>query len=165
MISQISPSTELPAVGFLATITPEHRAFLACFGTYHRLRPGDLLIAEGDPQDSLHVILAGTLHIVSAAGSRPLLLASLGEGQSIGEVNLFDPGHASASAIVRSHALIWSLSRSELDGFIEADPEAGLPLLRGLLRQVSQRIRSMNGKLSTVAGQREAVQRCRVSRA
>jgi CRP-like cAMP-binding protein len=164
MISNLLPSTELPAVGFLADINPEHRAFLACFGKYHRLRPGDVLIAEGAAQDSLHVILSGTLHIVFSAADRPLLLASLGQGQSIGEINLFDTGCASASAIVRSNALIWSLSRSELDSFIDADPIAGLPLLRGLLRQLSQRIRSMNEKLFTAEGKLDAVERWRNSR-
>jgi CRP-like cAMP-binding protein len=165
MISNLTSTTELPAIGFLAGITPEHRAFLACFGKYHRLHSGDVLIAEGAAQDSLYVILSGTLHIVSSAGNRPLLLASLGEGQSIGEVNLFDTDRASATAIVRSNALIWSLSRSELNGLIEADPDTGLPLLRGLLRQLSQRIRSMNEKLSTARDRRDAVARWRSSRA
>lgn len=157
MNTLLAPTTELPAVGFLAGFTPVHRAFLACFGKYHRLRSGDVLIAEGASQDSLYVILSGTLHIVSSAGSRPLLLASLGEGQSIGEVNLFDTGRASASAIVRSYALIWLLSRRELGTFIEAEPAAGLPLYHGLLSQLSQRIRSMNEKLSTVKRRRDAV--------
>jgi CRP-like cAMP-binding protein len=150
----LAPTTELPAVGFLADFNPETRAFLACFGKYHRPNPGDVLIAEGASQDSLYVILSGRLHIVSSAGNRPLLLASLGEGESIGEVNLFDTGRASASVIARTHALIWSLSRNELGNFIQADPVAGLPLYHGLLRQLSQRIRSMNDKLTTVESRR-----------
>lgn len=165
MITHLVKTTELPAVGFLADLTPEHRAFLACFGKYHRLCPGDVLIAEGASQDSLYVILSGNLHIVSSAGNRPLFLASLKEGQSIGEVNLFDTGRASASAIVRSHALIWSLSRSELGSFIDADPAAGFGLYHGLLHQLSQRIRSMNEKVSTVEGRRDAVRGWRSSRA
>lgn len=145
----LSPS-ELPAIGFLAETTSEQRSFLACFGQYHRPKEGDILITEGRPQDSLYVILSGKLHIVSElANNRPVLLAALGPGDSIGEINLFDPGVASASAVVRNGALIWSLSRSELDAFLDADPAVGVAVLRGLLGQLAKRLRSMNEKLAT----------------
>jgi len=143
------PITELPAIGFLAEVSYEHRAFLACFGKFIRPQPGDILIAEGDCQESLYVIVSGTLHIVSSAAERQVLLATLGEGDSIGEINLFDPATASATAIARSSGLIWALSREELEAFLVADPAAGVVVLRGLLRQVSKRIRSMNEKLAT----------------
>jgi CRP-like cAMP-binding protein len=149
MINPPAPISELPAIGFLAEVSPEYRAFLACFGKFVRPQNGDVLIAEGARQDSLYVILAGTLHIVSNAAGRQVLLATLGEGDSMGEINLFDPATASATAISRSNGFVWSLSREELDAFLEADPAAGVSVLRGLLRQESKRIRSMNAKLAT----------------
>lgn len=149
-MSQPSSSmTELPAIGFLADLSSEHRSFLACFGKYHRPENGHELIAEGDPQDSLYVILSGKLHIVTHTAERSILLAALGAGDSIGEVNLFDPGTASASVVVKTPAVVWSLSRSELDAFLEADPVIGVAVLRGLLAQVCKRIRTMNEKLAT----------------
>jgi CRP-like cAMP-binding protein len=143
------PISELPTIGFLAEVSAEHRSFLACFGRFLRPQNGDILIQEGERQESLYVILAGTLHIVSAAAERQVLLATLGEGDSIGEINLFDPATASATAISRGNSFVWSLSREELNAFLEADPAAGVPVLRGLLRQVSKRIRTMNEKLAT----------------
>ena len=141
--------SELPAIGFLSEVSTEHRAFLACFGKFLRLNSGDTIIKEGEEQESLYVILTGTVHILHNADGRQVLLASLKAGDSIGEINLFDPAAASATAVVRSSSLIWSLSRSELDSFQDADPSAGIPVLRGLLGQVSKRIRSMNDKLTT----------------
>lgn len=149
MIYPTTPASELPAIGFLAEVSSEHRSFLACFGKFLRPQSGDTLIAEGDAQESLYVILSGTLHIVSTPGDRPILLAAFGEGASIGEINLFDPATASATAVVRSSGLIWSLSRQEFDAFLTADPEAGVAVMKGLLKQVAKRIRSMNEKLST----------------
>lgn len=148
MIDLSSCSTELPDLGFLSQVSSEHRAFLACFGKYHRPAAGDILITEGEKQDSLYIILHGSLHIVTEVEGRQVLIASLSEGDAIGEVNLFDPGNASASVIVRSPSLIWSLTREELEAFIEADPEACISVFRGLLAQVSRRIRSMNEKLA-----------------
>ena len=145
----ISPS-ELPALGFLSEISAEHRSFLACFGRFLRPNTGDVLIQAGDSQECLYVILSGILHIVASSGDRQVLLATLGGGDSIGEINLFDPDKASATAIARSSGLVWTLSRDELDGFLTADPVAGVAVLRGLLRQLSKRIRNMNDKLATV---------------
>ncbi len=158
-----APLTELPAVGFLADVSSEHRAFLACFGKFLRPASGEILIAEGDAQESLYVILSGTLHIVASADERPVLLAAFGEGDSIGEINLFDPATASATAVVRSTGLIWALSREELEAFLAADPTAGVAVMRGLLRQVARRIRSMNEKLAT-AEQRASIQNFWTSR-
>ena len=148
MSPEYSPESELPAVGFLADVSPEYRAFLACFGRFLRPKSGDLLIKEGDPQESLYMILSGKLHIISEGADRQMLLAALGEGDSFGEVNLFDPGTASASAVFRSDGLVWVLSRDELKTFLEADPAAGVSVLHGLLHQASSRIRQMNEKLA-----------------
>ncbi len=147
MNSSPTPASELPASGFLADVSSEHRSFLACFGKFLRPSSGDVLIQEGDRQEALYVILSGTLHVVSSANERNVLLASFGEGESIGEINLFDPATASATAIVRTPGLIWMLSREELDTFLASDPAAGVAVLRGLLRQVARRVRSMNKKL------------------
>ena len=141
--------SELPAIGFLSALSCEHRAFLACFGKYLRLNSGDIFIKEGQDQESLYVILSGTVHILSHTDGRQVLLASLKKGDSIGEINLFDPAAASATAVARSSSLVWALSRNEFDAFQDADSTAGISVLRGLLRQVSKRIRSMNEKLAT----------------
>lgn len=41
-------------------------------------------------------------------------------------------------------------------GFLAADPEAGISVMKGLLRQVAKRIRTMNEKLAT-AEQRASI--------
>ena len=163
MQPESTPASELPAVGFLSDVSSEHRAFLACFGKFLRPESGEILIPEGAPQESLYVILSGTLHVVASHDDRPILLAAFGEGDSLGEINLFDPATASATAIVRSSGLIWTISREELEAFLEADPAAGVSVMRGLLRQVAKRIRSMNEKLAT-AEQRASIQNFWTSR-
>ena len=144
-----SPLPELPDVGFLAEVPSDHRAFLTGFGRFLRFHKDDIVIAEGTPQESLSLVLAGTMHVISTADERPILLATLGEGDSIGEINLFDPATASATVIARSECLTWSITRSELDGLVDADLTTGLSVMKGLLRQLSRRVRHMNEKLAT----------------
>jgi CRP-like cAMP-binding protein len=150
MTTPSSDPAELPAIGFLAELSSDDRAFLAIYGKYLRPSDGETLITEGEAQDSLYVILSGKLHIVtSAALDRPMLLAALEAGDSMGEINLFDPGAASASAVVRSAGIVWVLSRENLDSCMDADPVAGTRILRALLGQLARRIRAMNEKLAT----------------
>jgi CRP/FNR family cyclic AMP-dependent transcriptional regulator len=143
-----SPFPELPAFGFLSEVDPSHREFLASFGGFIRPTNGETIIEEGKPQVYLHLILSGMLHVTSAAGGRSLLVATLGAGDSIGEVNVFDPASASASVIARSECLIWRITAAELADFFSASPEGGIDFMRGLLRLAARRLRAMNEKLA-----------------
>ncbi len=143
-----SPLPELPAVGFLTEVESSHREFLASFGEFIRPKNGETVIEEGTAQNCLHLILTGMLHVVVAgADERPLLVATLGAGDSLGEVNVFDPATASASVIARSECLIWRITGDELAAFFSADAEGGVQLMQGLLRLAARRIRAMNAKL------------------
>lgn len=142
-----SPLPEIPAIGFLSEASQEHREFFTSFGKFIRPDSGSIIIQEGEAQESLCLILSGTLHVVVDSSERPILLAKLSKGDSLGEVNLMDPAAASATVIARESCLIWTMTRDELNGLIAADPEAGLAVMKGLLRQLSSRIREMNQKL------------------
>ena len=142
-----SPLPELPAIGFLSEASQEHRQFFTSFGKFLRPDSGNVIIQEGEAQESLCLILSGTLHVVANSAERPILLAKLSKGDSLGEVNLMDPAAASATVIARESCLIWTVTRDELNGLLAADPEAGLAVMKGLLRQLSSRIRQMNQKL------------------
>jgi len=144
-----SPLPEIPAVGYLAEVPQEHRQFLTGYGKFVRTTEGERLITEGDKQDTLYLILKGTLHVTSNVEGRAVLLASLKDGDTIGEINIFDPTRASANVTSMGECLIWRLTREELEGLFEADPTVGVFVLKGLMKQLSARIRRMNEKLIT----------------
>lgn len=146
-MSSSSPLTEIPAVGYLAEAPQDHREFLTSYGTFARLKEGDQLITEGEAQDTLYLVLSGTLHVTSNSGGRSVLLASIKEGDSLGEINLFDPATASANVVARGDCLIWCLSKRDLDSIREVDAVVAVSLTNGLLKQLCMRIRQMNEKL------------------
>ena len=157
MTGSNTPAQLLPAIGLLSEVSEEHRSFLACFGRYLRLTEGETMIVEDTPQDTLYVILSGVLHVVTGTQTgRTTFLAALGAGDSIGEIGLFHPGTASATVVVRGNAVVWSLSRAELDAFLDADPVIGVVVLRAILGQLAQRIRAMNEKLA-IAEQKSSI--------
>lgn len=143
-----SAAPELPSVGILSELDPSNLAFLASYGKFVRPAEGDTLIEQGKPQDSLYIILTGIVHVTAQAGGRTLLVKTYGSGDSFGEVNLFDPASASASVVAKSDCTIWKISGSELEGFLNADPSAGVQLSAALLRSLSRHLRAMNAKLA-----------------
>ncbi len=147
MAQSASPLPELPAIGFIADLPAEHRAFLSSFGKFIRLEDGDIVIEEGSPQDSVYLILSGMLEVFITAEEENVPVAMLGAGDSIGEINIFDPLAASASVAARSECLVWRISCNELQNFFDADPTAGLGFTFGLLKLAGQRLRAMNAKM------------------
>ena len=78
----------------------------------------------------------------SALSSPALALA-----ESIGEINLFDPGTASASVTAQSFSQVWKATRRDFEAFVQAYPEVGEHILVALVGELSRRIRFLNGKL------------------
>lgn len=139
---------ELPAEGIVASLAEEDRSLLSNYGEFLPIQAGDTVIAEGNEQDSLFFIISGVLHVHTDAPNRRTLIARIEAGETIGEVNLFDPGTASASVTAQEFSQVWRANRDDIEAFVAAYPEAGARLLASLITLMSRRIRRMNERLA-----------------
>ncbi|MCB1062508.1 MAG: cyclic nucleotide-binding domain-containing protein [Verrucomicrobiae bacterium] len=144
----------LPALGFAEDLTEEERTALSAYGEFITANDGDVIIQEGHEQDSLFLIVFGTFHVQTETTGRPVLLGQLKSGDTIGEVNIFDSGSASASVVGRSLSQVWKIDRARLEGFLESHPNAAARLLVSIATQLSRRLRRANEKAAMA---REAV--------
>ena len=138
---------ELPAVGIVAELEPQERALLGDYGEFLPAQPGQKLIKEGDNQEHLYLVISGLLHVTIIVDGRTKLVARIEAGETLGEVNVFDPGKASATVTAQDFTQIWRANRSDVDLFIKAYPQAGSILLTGIIGVMCRRIRNMNDKL------------------
>ena len=84
---------ELPAIGFAErTWQRMNETLLGSFGEFVTANDGDLIINEGEEQNSLLLIVFGSFHVQTDTTGRTVLLGQLRSGDSIGEINIFDPG-------------------------------------------------------------------------
>lgn len=142
------PKPELPAIGILSNIGDEDRQRLGGLGQFLRIKRGGLLIQEGVDQNRLYVVVKGSFKIVRAKTDS--VIAILESGESIGEVNIFDPDVASASVLAAEDSEVWGIDREGLETYLsEAGPGAVL-LLIGLIHRVSHRVRATNMNLEDV---------------
>ena len=116
---------ELPAMGFAADLNGEERTLLSSFGEFITANDGDMIINEGEEQNSLFLIVFGNFHVQTDTTGRTVLLGQLKSGDSVGEINIFDPGDASASVVARSLSQVWKIDRSRLEQFLETHPARG----------------------------------------
>ena len=103
---------------------------------------GSALFEEGDHGDRLYYIIAGFLEVIKAAGSNQArTLASMGPGESLGEMAIIDELPRSATVVARSevHALV--LTREAFDQVVNDEPAIGVEILKGLARRMSMNLR------------------------
>lgn len=149
-MSQEFNSPQLPATGLVAELEEEDRLLLGDYGDFLPVQEGQVLIEEGHNQDALYFVISGVLHVHADANNKRTLIARVTAGQSLGEINIFDPGTASATVTAKSFTQIWKATREDVELFTTAYPKAGNRLLSALIGEMSRRIRHMNEKLVVV---------------
>ncbi len=143
-----SDNAILPEMGFAAEFDAEERSQLGNFGEFLSFSEGDVLIEEGQNQESLYMVVSGTFHVQTVLTGRSVLLGSLRVGDTVGEVNMFDPGKASASVVSLSFSEVWRIDRTRLEQYLEAHPRTAARLLVNVATQLSKRLRKTNEKVA-----------------
>lgn len=137
----------LPAVGMVSQLSDEDREILSSYGEFHIAEAGKHLIMQGISHGRLHYILSGVLHAIRHEAGRDMLLGTIRKGEWVGEVDLFDPGHAMCSVVVIERVQYWTIARPDLDEFLKNYHEAGIQVVLGAAAMLSKRLRSVTNKL------------------
>lgn len=101
------------------------------------LAPGDVLFQRGDRSDEAWLIVAGRLEVVAEGR----VLGTRGPGEVVGEVGVITGERRSALLRAVTEARVRAVTRAD----IEASLDAASPLLAGMARQLSQRLRESVG--------------------
>jgi CRP/FNR family cyclic AMP-dependent transcriptional regulator len=137
----------LPAIGILESLSEDDRAMLCSYGGFSFYEPGHTVIQQGDPQDSLYVILSGQLHARRTHQGREIFLGSVKNGESLGDINIFDPAKASATVVAMAPTQVWKIDRASLEEFQLAYPEASAQIYRSICGLLSRRVRLLANRI------------------
>jgi NTE family protein len=110
-------------------------ADLAAGATQMTVRAGDWLFRQGEPGDSLYVVLTGRLEIV-IEGETEKVIRILGHGDSVGELALLTESPRSASVRARRDSELLVVTREHFAKLLEERPEFAAGLTRVLGRQL-----------------------------
>lgn len=112
-----------------------------------RYRRGEVIFHEGDPGDSLHVVVGGRVKITrQSVEGEEAIVATLGPGESFGELVLLDGASRSATATAMEPTETVTLSRAAFEALVDG----GSPFRWSLLGGVAHRIRRLTDQLAEV---------------
>ena len=124
-----SNDTYIRDLPLLARLPDDDLKALAARGRVRRFTAGGTIFNEGDPGDSLYVVIEGRVRISRVSGSGDeATLALMGPGDCFGELSLFDGRPRSATATTRAFVV----SRDDFVAWVRERPEASLALLETL---------------------------------
>jgi predicted acylesterase/phospholipase RssA/CRP-like cAMP-binding protein len=104
---------------------------------WRTLRSGEVLFQQGDPGDSLAIVITGRLHVlVAGEDQQQRLVSELAAGQAVGELALLtgEPRSATVQAIRDSDVVL--LARSAFDRLLAHYPQAMLQLTRVVIERL-----------------------------
>lgn len=134
----------------LADLDPGELRSLTVFLRHHRLTAGDILFKQGEASQGLWFLVSGKVAILKERSDQPAKtgrVATVGAGQTLGEISLMDGQPHSATATADTDAVLLSLSRDDFDRLLKDYPRLGVTLLRKLGRQLGLRLRRTTGQL------------------
>ena len=141
----------LRSVSILRKLSDEEmRAFCALLSV-REARPKERIIEEGTPVKNFSIVLEGVVHIRRLANKREMLLGRLGPGGFFGEINLFDPGVATASIYAMKPTRIAYLDYEAFHQFMESNTAIGYKIVSSMMTEMARRLRQTSARLVNTA--------------
>jgi CRP-like cAMP-binding protein len=134
--------------GILDALAPADRELLVSEASRRTFSAGEVILRAEDVNASLWVVESGRVEVRLGGGDATRSAGSIGPGGFFGEVSLFEPGLTTAAVIAREETGILEVPRKVLASFGEERPAATANLYAAILRELSERIRSMDRELA-----------------
>jgi CRP-like cAMP-binding protein len=112
-------------------------------------RPGDTLFREGDPGETLMIVVEGQLEAtVKTASGAQAKLSVIEPGHVVGELAFLDAAPRAATVSTKSGATVLEFSRRALLVLCRDQPRIGAILQRHVLADLARRVRAIEGTLA-----------------
>lgn len=148
------PIPLLPAISWMAQLSPEERARLGSYGSIITLPPEKFLIQEGEPQPYFYFVIKGMLSVRRKSRGQDLIVAVVCGGESLGEMTMVTRGSATASVIGLEDTQLWRIHQEDFMKFIQEEPVTGNKILLSIISLLSDRLIAVKSDLATLLSQR-----------
>ena len=141
-------TTVLRTVPLFAGFADEQLRTLSGVVTRRSVPRGAVVIVEGDPTDSLYIVISGRMRVLmSDADGKEVILAILGPGEFFGEMGLIDDNPRSATVVAVEPCELIVINKRDFKKCLEENFEMAMTVMRGLVR----RLREADRKIGSLA--------------
>jgi CRP-like cAMP-binding protein len=106
------------------------------------VKPGQILVREGERSEGLFVALSGRFEVVKSGGGAAVKVATLREGDLFGEMSCLRRQPAAASVVATRRGIVLRLPRDEFTEVASSHPQV-LELVSGLADERQQSLESL----------------------
>jgi CRP-like cAMP-binding protein len=141
----------LRSVSILRNLSEDELRDFCALLSLREVKPKDRLIEEGTPVKNFSIVCEGIVHIRRMANKREMLLGRLGPGGFFGEINLFDPGVATASIYAMKPTRLAVVDYEAFHQFMSANPATGYKIVSSMMTEMARRLRLTSARLVNTA--------------
>ena len=147
----------LKKVELFSRLTDEDLAALVPTLSARQISSGTVLFNQGDPGDSLFVIMKGRFRVLAKAnqGARQSItqtaeIAEVGAGEVVGELSCIDPAPRSATVGATADSMVVEINRTLLDSLSSYAPQLAMKIIGSIVQRVTKRLRATNQRIESI---------------
>lgn len=137
-------------VSWMGSLKQEQLETMYEQGEVFTLSAGETLIQQGDPQDTLYLILEGKVQVSISNDKLERDFIRLRKGDSIGEMTLLDQQSATATVTTLKETTLWKIPHAEVLEFWRSKPKMAAAIFAGLFTLATRRLKDLNPILITL---------------
>ena len=138
----------LRTVPLLAGFQEDDLRTLAGVVTRRSAPRSSIIMAAGDPTDSLYIVISGRLKVMMGdSDGKEVILSILGPGEFFGEMGLIDDSPRSASVITIEPCELLAIAKRDFKKCLAENFDMAMGVMKGLVR----RLREADRKIGSLA--------------
>ncbi len=112
------------------------------------LAMGGLVCKEGQHGSFLSFVVSGELEVIKTLDEHEVIITTLNEGDTLGEMALIDGLTRSATVRACKASTILLLRRDDFNTLLNKHPEVGIKILKGIARLMSLNLRKASAQIT-----------------
>lgn len=141
-------TTLLRNVPLLSLLGEQELTLLARVVSRKSFARGSLILATGDPTDSLYILISGRIKVfMSDLDGKEVILAILGPNEFFGEMGLIDNSPRSANVVALEACELVCISKPDFKRCLSDNFDMAMTVMRGLVK----RLREADNQIGSLA--------------
>ncbi len=139
----------LGKIEMFSELSDDEIAVIINYMSLYELKAGETLFEEGDIGQYVCFVVDGKVDILKKSVSgAPIVITTLGQGYSIGEMSMIDRTPRSATVRAKTDVTLAVLAQSGFKLILEKHPYIGIKILIGFSRFLSENMRKTSARLN-----------------
>jgi len=144
----------LRRVPFFAEIEPSKLKLLAFMSERVAFDPGMPLFRQGDPGDAAYLIISGEAEVSAETPAGPLVLATLGANEIVGEMAILGNVPRAATVRAKGRLITLRISKEPFMRMVREFPSMAV----AMMQELAERLAATNNQLSAAQAELRRLQ-------